>query len=234
MKNKELQWDKIYLSNSKKLSGKYFIKRYNKRHIVASLNDIDSCDAYWENVRRRFVSEVVISQTSAMLYLFKKAPKLCFLIIKECKSEKVIDSKTCATILKNIYAADSSYCDKSLFQKGNIGFFIKMLKTCSFVEISNAEEIALYETLPETISIYRGAAGRDVVSILKGVSWTLTRNVAEAFSLQYKNWYKVDSRFIIEAKIKRENVLSIILNRNENEIIATSSSIFDHKIDEFS
>lgn len=71
------------------------------------------------------------------------------------------------------------------------------------------------ETLPETVTIYRGEGDKST-PVEKALSWTLSKEVAFFFACKNSN----TGSSIYTAQIKREAILDYLDDRNEEEILA--------------
>ena len=71
------------------------------------------------------------------------------------------------------------------------------------------------ETLPETVTIYRGEGDKST-PVEKALSWTLSKEVAFFFACKNSN----TGSSIYKAQIKREAILDYLDDRNEEEILA--------------
>lgn len=76
------------------------------------------------------------------------------------------------------------------------------------------------ETLPETVTIYRGEGDKST-PVDKALSWTLSKEVAMFFACKNSN----TGASIYTAQIKREAILDYLDGRNENEILAFPEDI---------
>ena len=76
------------------------------------------------------------------------------------------------------------------------------------------------ETLPETVTIYRGE-GDASTPTKKAMSWSLSRDIAAFFACKNSD----EKATIIEAKIKREHILDIINERDEEEVLVYPENV---------
>ena len=91
----------------------------------------------------------------------------------------------------------------------------------------NAKERKLYDSLPKTITIYRGCHKNEAEPVWKyrgkfypdfHLSWTLNRDVAEFFAFRGKHFAKEDGR-VYSIRIKKDQMLALFLDRSEYEVI---------------
>jgi len=97
----------------------------------------------------------------------------------------------------------------------------------------NKDERKEFKKLSKEITIYRGikiAEGNSINKHNLGFSFSLDKEKAEWFAsrLLLPN----DKAYLIEAKVKKKDILSLILDREENEVIADPDLITDFKISE--
>lgn len=91
----------------------------------------------------------------------------------------------------------------------------------------NTKERKLYNSLPKTITIYRGCHKDEAKPVNKyrgkfypyfHLSWTLDREVAEFFAFRGKHFSKEDGR-VYSIRIKKDQMLALFLDRSEYEVI---------------
>lgn len=85
------------------------------------------------------------------------------------------------------------------------------------VEMMTAEELAAYEALPDTVTIYRGCGKKNK----NGASWSLDKNIAARFP--FLNRYQVADPTLVTATVNKCHILAVKLGRNESEIITFSA-----------
>lgn len=81
------------------------------------------------------------------------------------------------------------------------------------VEMMTADELAAYEALPDTVTIYRGCGKKNK----NGASWTLDKNIASKFP--FLNRYRVPDPILVTATVDKCHILAVKLGRNESEVI---------------
>lgn len=82
------------------------------------------------------------------------------------------------------------------------------------MQMMNATERAAFESLPDTLTIYRGCYAFNKY----GASWSLDRDVAERFPFLLR--YRQDGRpLLIKATIGKQYVTALKLDRGEDEIV---------------
>lgn len=85
------------------------------------------------------------------------------------------------------------------------------------VEMMTAEELATYEALPDTVTIYRGCGSKNK----NGASWSLDKSIAAKFP--FLNRYQVADSILVTATVDKCHILAVKLERNESEIITFSA-----------
>lgn len=71
-----------------------------------------------------------------------------------------------------------------------------------------------YDSLPDTVTIYRGQGATEAV----GLSWTTDYEVARNFSLGHRGCNRADP-VIIKANVAKHNIAGAYVNREESEIL---------------
>ena len=103
----------------------------------------------------------------------------------------------------------------------NIGLYRKDLKFCMFLcctphtcpEMMGEQERAALAALPERVTIYRGCGPSNMI----GCCWSLDRDIAASFP--YLNRYQQDEPLLVTATVKRDRIVALKLDRNEQEVI---------------
>jgi hypothetical protein len=75
------------------------------------------------------------------------------------------------------------------------------------------EDVAAFEALPDVVTIYRGCNYANK----NGLSWSLSEETAQFFADRF---YKNDNTgMILEAQVKKSDVIALLNHRNEQEIL---------------
>ena len=91
----------------------------------------------------------------------------------------------------------------------------------------NAKERKLYNSLPKTITIYRGCHKDEATPVRKyrgkpypnfHISWSLDRGAAEFFAFRGKHFSKEDGR-VYSVRIRKSQMLALFDERSECEVI---------------
>ncbi len=90
---------------------------------------------------------------------------------------------------------------------------VKLFKEAAPEHLMTAEDIELKNSLPDTVTIYRGLTEKNAKKI-QALSWTLEERVAEWFAQRYSPYGKV-----YQAEIDKEDILAVFTGRNESEVI---------------
>jgi hypothetical protein len=77
----------------------------------------------------------------------------------------------------------------------------------------NAEEKAVYEDLPDRLTVYRGCSA----GYLLGASWSLDQQVARRFPFMARYW--TSDPVLVTATVRKQNILAVLLGRREQEIV---------------
>lgn len=105
--------------------------------------------------------------------------------------------------------------DPNVTQKEYVSMFLKADKQ----RLMTPEEYAIWKSLPDEITVYRGVSGEGAV---KKLSWTLSRKKAEWFANRWNQKGRV-----YQAKIKKEDVLAYFGERGEAEIVLNPFELMD-------
>lgn len=105
-----------------------------------------------------------------------------------------------------------SVCDNVREHRKDLRYLL-LMSPAPLLPMMNEEEQAVYEALPDVITIYRGCSAR----YLLGASWSLDKDVASKFPTLSR--YRVDDPVIVTARVKKQDVLALKLDRGEVEVI---------------
>lgn len=84
-------------------------------------------------------------------------------------------------------------------------------------QIMNADDLAVFEGFPVRLTVYRGCGADEPAAGVFGLSWTLSRAVAEFFAWRFN---AADTgRVVVSTQITRPDVLAYFNTRREQEII---------------
>ena len=89
--------------------------------------------------------------------------------------------------------------------------------------LMDKSELLKLKTLSDEVTIYRGTHKRNNY---KALSWTDDYNSALWFAKRFD-----DNGYILQATIKKEDIVAIFNSRNENELIIDFNKIYDLKVE---
>ncbi len=85
-------------------------------------------------------------------------------------------------------------------------------------DMMNPDEMAIFDGLPDRLTIYRGCSTEEIAGGVFGLSWTLSRDVAEFFAWRYGA--PDTSRVVVRTEITRAQALAYFsATTGEREII---------------
>lgn len=115
-------------------------------------------------------------------------------------------------------SVENSNGDANVKQKTLITWF----KYADKKHLMTEEELAVYENLPDTFTVYRGLSS---LSNKKGISYTKSLDVAKFFA----NRFKTDgfTPIILKAEIHKKYALAYFNGRNEDEIVVDYPRVKD-------
>lgn len=145
--------------------------------------------------------------------LVRKPYKLAF--IKYC--EQYLSDKDLAELF-----ADAWVSSENPNQDVNcsISYLVKLFKKCNKEYLMQSEDYAVYNSLPDEFSIYRGVAvGRNP----KGLSWTQNLEKAKWFANRFNTETK--KGYVQVGIAKKEHVLAYFNTRGEDEIVYNSKKL---------
>lgn len=89
--------------------------------------------------------------------------------------------------------------------------FMSMFRKAKKKFLMNKEEQLVFDSFPETITVYRGIQ-KDATT--KALSWTLDKNIAKWFANRFDN-----NGEVVEATINKKYVFAYLNGRGEKEIV---------------
>lgn len=166
-----------------------------------------------EKYRKRMENEIDNSDLHRIYALIRKPYRLSF--IKYC--EQYLSEKDLAELF-----ADAWVSSENPNQDANcpISYLIKMFKKCNKRYLMQEKDYEIYQSLPDTFTIYRGVA---VNRNPKGLSWTQNLETAKWFAHRFDTNEK--KGYIQTAIAKKEDVLAYFNTRNEDEIVYNSKKL---------
>jgi len=83
------------------------------------------------------------------------------------------------------------------------------------------QELKIYNSLPENITIYRGMTTEELKSGDFGISWTLSRERAEFFAFKYGRNFSTENKpkVVHQLEVTKVEILAYFNERNEQEVI---------------
>lgn len=84
-------------------------------------------------------------------------------------------------------------------------------------QIMNADDLAVFDGMPERLRIYRGCSVEEHAAGVYGLSWTDSRQIAEFFAWRFNA--DDTGRVVVSCEIERADVLAYFNTRREQEII---------------
>lgn len=101
---------------------------------------------------------------------------------------------------------------------------LKMLRKCNQKYLMGQENYEVYENLPDTFVVYRGLQENAQED---GLSWTLSKDVAEWFANRFDNEGE-----IIEKVIHKSEVIAYFDDRDEEEIVLDIKKVLKREKEE--
>ena len=176
-------------------------------NILESEENLRIATQVWEdNIKRA-------NDASQIFAFIRKSYRLTFLkYIKQYLSNKDF----------SILLADAWVSSENPNQDINVPLktAISWFKKADKKSLMNEEDYEYYQSLPETITVYRGVAvGRNP----QGLSWTCNKKTAEWFA---NRWSEVNGKGYVQvAEVKKSNVLAYFNTREEDELVVDTNNI---------
>lgn len=176
---------------------------------VDVLDDEEALKRY----RKCIEEEIDNSNLYRVYILIRKPYRLSFL--KYC--EPYLSEKDLAELFANAWVSSEN---PNQDVNCPIPYLVKMFKKCNKQYLMQEKDYKVYQSLPDTFTIYRGVA---VNRNPDGLSWTQNLKTAKWFAHRFDTIK--DKGYIQTAIAKKENVLAYFNTRNEDEIVYNSKKL---------
>lgn len=102
---------------------------------------------------------------------------------------------------------------------GFSGLFVNLRSTWS-EQYMSGPDLAMWDALPDRITVYRGG---DLPNVRNGLSWTSDPVVAAMFALGHR-WTRHLEPAVLTGAVKKKDIAFVIDSRNEREVV-----VFDYR-----
>jgi hypothetical protein len=87
--------------------------------------------------------------------------------------------------------------------------------------LMNEDELLVFRSLPEMVTIYRGMTEEEKESGDYSISWTLKKEVAKFFATKYNRNYseRGKKKTIVKLRVPKTNLVAYFNDRKEEEVI---------------
>lgn len=111
----------------------------------------------------------------------------------------------------------------------NIGAYTNQLLVSPFgerlgngpiAEMMSQEAIALYDSLPEVVTVYRGCYSNN----RRGLSWSLKSETAAKFPFLHR-YRQQGQPLLLEAQAKKSAIAALFVDRQESEVITLKPNV---------
>lgn len=109
-----------------------------------------------------------------------------------------------------------------------INEFVEMFSKADKTKLMSKDEIEIFNSLPEEVTIYRGVSHHSAEA--NALSWTCNYDIAEWFATRYNNRLealKMNKGYILKGKVKKEDILAYFNRREESEILIVPDKVYD-------
>lgn len=182
-------------------------------------------------VKEQFLYNADKNIYHAFVSLRKRLPVLAENLLMDCYEHKVMYKNIFSKVFGMLYAY--SMKDRTIFSTQiKRDRMLELFRYCNPNVLMNIGGRNRLKKLDNTVTIYRGAAGRTVRQAIAGLSWTLEYGHAATFAKFNYKFFKVKSCFVIKAQINKKHILAYIHSsgRGEHELILDSLKISGSQI----
>jgi hypothetical protein len=125
-----------------------------------------------------------------------------------------------AEVVWPVFFSEWSHCDDTWQHMQRLLTLLR--RNAPGLSYFDDDQRALFDALPKDITIYRGCSLERVF----GLSWTLFPNVAVRFA-QGHRFIPVPQPTIASARVRRDDVFAVIVDRKEDEIIVDPKKLWN-------
>lgn len=94
-------------------------------------------------------------------------------------------------------------------------FIDNCFERVELLRMLNKREKKLFDTLPETVEIYRGCCFCDDIEDLMGFSWTLKKEIADFFAYRFNQ----SNRAVYKTTINKNDMKALFMDRKEYDVV---------------
>ena len=181
--------------------------------VFKAVNILESKNAYRRVFNRYFKRIEAAKDITSLYVIIRNSYRLAFL--KHIKD--YLSLKDFSELL-----ADAWVSSENPNQDANVSVrtLASWFRQADKKELMEEEDYAVYDALPETLTVYRGVAvGRNP----QGLSWTANRSTAEWFAHRFDN--EDNKGYIQVSSINKSHVLAYFNTRGEDEIVVDSKGL---------
>ena len=174
---------------------------------IGPVVDVELINRLLENKKQATKDSLDKCNWSQFIYLHERPYRLDALHYVLTTYEDEIDDNTYWSLASDVWIDTENAWQ-------NIGSWTELFGSdrASQHSLMNEEELQLFTSLPDTLTIYRGCR-KDVNE--EGLSWTLDRSRAQWFADRHGH----DDRTLLTREINKSEVIAVFTRRGEEEVI---------------
>lgn len=169
-------------------------------------------EARWNLYKEMYFKTVIAPCESVekLLWRVRKSFRLTYMMY--LLNEDIVSLRECGNLLAGQWSVIENISHDANVSKNIV---LRMIKHADKTVVMDEEELSVFNSLPDEITIYRGCSWS---SGKEGISWTLDKKTADWFA---RRWLDSGERgYVWSAKISKKNIIAYINNRGEKEVIA--------------
>lgn len=184
-----------------------FLPDMDSRGIFNALEDSEKLMQYEKQLEKKINS---FTEISDILYFIRKSYRLTFL-----HHANFLSDKEKGNLLAEQWTVIENINNDINVSKAEINRWLNAADKSRFME---EEDRAVYDNLPDIVSVYRGCQTQSGVD---GFSWTLDKNIATWFA----NRFEPKTAYLCEAQISKNNIIAYTDSRSEKEVIVNRKEL---------
>ncbi len=238
MSKRKIDWEKLFFENQSKIDQSYMLDRYRQSqhgldYLFLGYSNNETYESYIKRLKSRFLDEIEKGFIiGAFQNLQKQIPVLAELILLECFNGRLLNREIFTKIFLSVFIYAKK--DRTTFSNelSNARVLV-IFQYCISKLLTSKNDSKYFKTLPKSLVIYRGVAGKVFDDAKSGISWTLKVDVAETFAKYNFEYYNSNSAMILKADILKKDIIAYIddAGRNEAEIIISPEKLMNIRIE---
>jgi len=179
---------------------------YNGEGLFNALEDTEKYKVFIKSFSEKEIETCTC--ISDLLSIVRKSYRLSYLYFLQ--KENTLTRRECGNLLGEQWMLIENLSIDTNVRKVTV---LSWIKAADKKEIMNKDELCVFRSLPDIVTVYRGC---QTAKAVKGISWTLSEEKARWFARRFTI---KEGGFTYRAQICKEDVICYFAGRGEQEIV---------------